>query len=375
MERPIAIVLAGSVGAVLTVVFVWCLMVEWGLIGAAYGFLLGNMAGAVGRWVAFLAVVPRRGLKPDLEADPLAIDPVFDPAPVRRMFQQLSQGPDDRGWAIAPLAEGTQAIVYAVRLQDRQPIWRTYDTLAIKFYRPEAALNVEMVIAQFESLFRLHAAFDSPTLNGWKISIPKPLCICRAPLALMMTAVPGRNLNLCLETGDNVTPEVLDSVSRAVVAAMETYWSGGQLHGDLALQNILCDVLARDLSFVDAGTPESCIVCNDITKRWHPAVYDLAHILADVGLDVNSGLRNPSARLRKEIFIASVLRAFLETIGPLEEKKKLLGEIQDCARLHVQAFKSTRWLWRALRKQIGIHRIGAILGRVKAEVDPFYPAN
>jgi O-antigen/teichoic acid export membrane protein len=68
MERPQAIVWASSVGAVLTVVLVWCLMIEWGLLGAAYGFLAGNAAGSVGRWVAFLTLVPRRGPHPAAES-------------------------------------------------------------------------------------------------------------------------------------------------------------------------------------------------------------------------------------------------------------------------------------------------------------------
>jgi len=59
MERPRAIVWAGSIGALLTTVLVWRLMAEWGLLGAAYGVLVGNIAGSVGRWAAFLALVPR----------------------------------------------------------------------------------------------------------------------------------------------------------------------------------------------------------------------------------------------------------------------------------------------------------------------------
>jgi O-antigen/teichoic acid export membrane protein len=70
MERPQAIVWASSGGAVLTVVLVWCLMIDWGLSGAAYGFLAGNAAGAVGRWVALLTLVPRRGPHLGREADP-----------------------------------------------------------------------------------------------------------------------------------------------------------------------------------------------------------------------------------------------------------------------------------------------------------------
>jgi O-antigen/teichoic acid export membrane protein len=70
MERPQATVWAGSVGAVLTVVLVWCLTIEWDLFGAACGFLAGHVAGTLGRWAAFLALVPRCGPQPDPEAVP-----------------------------------------------------------------------------------------------------------------------------------------------------------------------------------------------------------------------------------------------------------------------------------------------------------------
>ena len=69
IERPQPIVWAGSVGAVITIVLVWSLMIRWGLLGAAFGFLAGYVAGTVGRWVAFLMLVPRRDPQPEPEAD------------------------------------------------------------------------------------------------------------------------------------------------------------------------------------------------------------------------------------------------------------------------------------------------------------------
>lgn len=59
MERPVAIVAVAAAGAVLTVVLVWPLMMKWGLLGAAYGVLGGNLFGSVGRWVAFFLLLPK----------------------------------------------------------------------------------------------------------------------------------------------------------------------------------------------------------------------------------------------------------------------------------------------------------------------------
>jgi len=56
----------GAFGGILTVALVWCLVPRWGLLGAACGFLAGTAIRAAGRWIAFLALVPRHGP----EADP-----------------------------------------------------------------------------------------------------------------------------------------------------------------------------------------------------------------------------------------------------------------------------------------------------------------
>jgi O-antigen/teichoic acid export membrane protein len=58
MGRPQAVLWASGAGTVLTVVLGW-LMLDWGPTGAAYAYLAGSLAGAVGRWIAFLAIVPR----------------------------------------------------------------------------------------------------------------------------------------------------------------------------------------------------------------------------------------------------------------------------------------------------------------------------
>jgi O-antigen/teichoic acid export membrane protein len=59
IERPRANFWAGLFAAIVTVSLVWWLVVGWSLLGAAYGVLAGNVAGAVGRWVALLALAPR----------------------------------------------------------------------------------------------------------------------------------------------------------------------------------------------------------------------------------------------------------------------------------------------------------------------------
>ena len=57
-ERARAVAGVTTVTAVLNLVLVWWLMTHWGLLGAAYGFLIAEVVGSLGRWIVFLALVP-----------------------------------------------------------------------------------------------------------------------------------------------------------------------------------------------------------------------------------------------------------------------------------------------------------------------------
>ncbi len=59
IKRPDVIFKIGLVVVILSAVLVPCLVLISGLPGAAYGFLVGNIVGTLGRWLAFEALVPR----------------------------------------------------------------------------------------------------------------------------------------------------------------------------------------------------------------------------------------------------------------------------------------------------------------------------
>jgi O-antigen/teichoic acid export membrane protein len=61
IHRPRVVFKIGLLSVLLCIVLVPCLVAGWGVTGAACGFLAGNTAGTVGRWLAFLALVPRQG--------------------------------------------------------------------------------------------------------------------------------------------------------------------------------------------------------------------------------------------------------------------------------------------------------------------------
>lgn len=361
MQRPRAIMWASVIGAVITVVLVWYLMMGWGLLGAAYGLLIGNLAGTIGRWVAFLAVVPKSSEVPQ---------------PVFRVLKQLTQIPDENNWDISRLDEGTHAHVYIVQTKDHRPVWKAHDSLVVKLFKSEAALSVEMAHAQAEALARLHENLDGRTVNSWTVSVPRPLYVCQTPLALVMTKVDGRNLNSWAATGEHIAPELWAEIASATICTVEKCWARNQVHGDLALQNILCNVEGKQLSFIDAGTLESCSICNDGATVWPPDVRDLAHLLSDVATDVKQSLGNKGARLHRQAFAETALRTYLERSGAPAEKAKLLADVEACVRAHLHEILMPSWssqgVWRTYVRFVANRRMNRIMETTRNKLGSAY---
>lgn len=266
-----------------------------------------------------------------------------------------------------------QAEIYAVQSQDRQLIRHRHQSVAVKLYRRERAPHAALVQAEFESLSRLHAALSGRAIHGWSIHTPAPLYICESPLALVMTVVPGTPLSSLLLTSDNILPEVLEAAARAVLGAMQTFWSMGRLHGDVSLDNILCDIVSKDLSFIDLGGPVRSFYRSDyITrrwKRWYPASHDLAYMLFDATVRGQRTFVQPGFDSQQQMFAENVLRAFIETVHPCEERKRLLDEIRACAQAHLKNLDlslSPRGLWHVLLRYRASRHIDRLLARVRA---------
>jgi serine/threonine protein kinase len=298
--------------------------------------------------------------------------PQSSSASVTRILEQFTQDENGRGWIIEQLGEGVQAEIYAVQSQDRQLIRHRHQSVAVKLYRPERATHAALARAEFESLSRLHAALSGRTIHGWSIQTPAPLYVCESPLALVMTVVPGTSLSSLLLTGDDITPEVLESAARAVLGAMQTFWSMGQLHGDVSLDNILCDVVNKDLSFIDLGGPVRSFHRSDyITRRWrrwYPASHDLAYMLFDTVVRGQRTFGQPGFDRLQQMFTENVLRAFVGTMHLCEEKKRLLDEIRACSKAHLKNLDlslSPRGMWHVLLRYRASRDIDRLLARVR----------
>jgi O-antigen/teichoic acid export membrane protein/tRNA A-37 threonylcarbamoyl transferase component Bud32 len=370
IERPRAIFWTALLATAVTVSLVCWLVLTWGLVGAACGILAGNVVRSATRWIAFLSLVPRTGARANSGTTGAALVP----AGVLSVLGQLVSDRKPNDWTVEQLAEGVEANIYRVRCRDRHlPLWQTYRSVAIKLYKPWLSPDIKQVRRQFESLSQLHATLDGSTFNGWKISIPAPLHICESPLALVTSMVPGQRLATALECG-SLPSDVSRSLPHAIVATMNRLWSKRLFHGDLTLDNILCDVEARRLSFVDAGTRRACSFGDDFSSAWDPPSHDLVHMLYDTAVSGLSTIVSPVACFRKRMFTEAVVRAFVETIGSRERRLSQLEEIRACARLHLMALGRISWsprdLYQILQRKIGLLRLEKTIGRLQADVGP-----
>jgi hypothetical protein len=353
-KRPRAIVTIGTVEAVLTVFFVWALMKQWGLLGAACGSLSGAAIAGILRWVAFRIRIPK-GRKPAL---------------VIHALQDFTQCADTSRWKITRLGHGLHAETILIQSNGR-PIWRNNFSLVTKFYKPLKGVTFQMVQAEFDSLLNLHRIMDGREINGWTVSVPRPLYIHKSPLALTMTEVPGRHIDYYASKNDIVTSQNLRAAARAFATTMQQCWSSGAHHGDLGVHNVLFDIEGKKISFIDPGTSASCPVCNGSNKPQSLQASDLAHVLYDLSIDVMDMIGSRTMRMHRQAFIESVFHTIIENIDSPEEKRLLLDKIWIAAQQHVSICLKPSWslkgMWHGFVNQIMTQRISSILERVMSK--------
>jgi hypothetical protein len=107
----------------------------------------------------------------------------------------------------------------------------------------------------------------------------------------------------------------------------------------------------------------------------HPAVHDLAHVLSDVSTAVKESLQKGGHK-RKRMLAESLVWYFVAALGSGEEKRKILDELHECARehveIHVEMIKQSgklRRLWPTLKRQIAYRVMDGIIDRVCRKLD------
>lgn len=285
-------------------------------------------------------------------------------------LRDIARGSDSGSWLVHRLAAGKQAKLFTVRAPGARPVWEGHSEVVVKLYYSDLPRDRAALEDGFQSLHQLHALLDGTTVRGWHVRCPLPLLRCERPLAVVMTAVPGRTINSCLASRRRPSADVLESLAHASVDALERYWAGDlRPYGDPNLKNILFDEETRTLSLVDPGLPEEIYRCDDAPNRWYPASRDLAFLIYWTAVTVKSSLGRPGFQRRREQFAASMLRSAVCRQGSRAQQESFLDEIEACIRVHLRRIPvsySPAGLWRRFVKAAATRTIRAILQEQKA---------
>src|SRR5262249_35211600 len=72
MEHPREIFQADVLSAALAVALIWLFVGEWGLLGAAYASLIGNLVRSTGHWIGFWILATSHGMRSTQRPRPFA---------------------------------------------------------------------------------------------------------------------------------------------------------------------------------------------------------------------------------------------------------------------------------------------------------------
>lgn len=335
------------------IVLVWLLAAEWGVLGAAYGVLLGYVFRSVVRWAVFVPM-----------SRTAACDVIIreSTAPVDRLLQRLACGAD-RWRATALVLDGSQGHVFAAARENGRSVTQPVADLVVKIYRIGRGIDAAEMKRQYETVGFLRARLHGRTFHGWTMLMPAPVLLSEVPRALVMTRVPGTTLARAL-TEPGLTARLdLETAAAAVADAMIEVWCSGQWHGDLTIENILCDRSARTLSFVDGGGKAECGKFQQNGVVWPAAVHDLAHLIVHEGETLATTWMSRRARRGRKRFIEGVLNRVIKR-GPQQTRSEFLASVDRCVRAHLQqveTFRGPYGLWRSLKARIALARSRQLL--------------
>lgn len=341
---------------IVMIAVVWPLAHYAGVHGAAYGVLLGCLFRTFMRWTVF--VVLSKGATRDMRARESR-------EPLDCLLPRLACG--SGAWQATPLdLDGCQGRVFTARYVGGSPAQPSSE-LVIKLYRPDHEIDVVEISYQYQAVRYLRARLHGRTLHGWTMTMPAPVLLSQTPPALVMTRVPGRTLARWLKDPRFASPPVLDSAAAAVAESMMALWSAGLAHGDLTIENILCDWQARTLSFVDGGAKTECIGYAESGDAWRPAVHDLAHLIAHEGETLaTAGLSGRNGLRRR--FIEGVMRRVLMS-EPHDQRRRFLDDVAICVRAHIRDAEplfGPYGLWRAAKNRIALARTRQMIAAIDA---------
>jgi len=276
---------------------------------------------------------------------------------------------EDIKYTVEILSKGKQAILYSVRIYDKHCSHKKYTDLVVKLYNSSSS-SIDVAEEERECLTIINRCLNGVVISGWEVHSPKVLFLCKCPLALVLTRVPGIQLEQYLVLSQAVTTECIESLAYVIVSALRMYWAAGaRMYGDIGLENILCDLETQSISFLDPGKPNASFMCKNVPKNIHPASWDLACLLFQISVaNIWLSIINNTAAKRCNRFIEKAIQIYIEEAQLAGHVDSLLSDIKVCTQVHIGKI-STSWspigLWRMYKKYKLSTNVEAILSRLR----------
>ncbi|WDR01729.1 lipopolysaccharide biosynthesis protein [Devosia algicola] len=352
LERSKEIFNVAVFATLITLVLAVVLTFTWGLVGAATGYLAGNLLNTAGRWVVF-----HRALRVSTSSENDIT------ASINAIIADFEADGASASTMVTKIGAGDHATAFMVSSSDGTPVWQSRDRIVVKLFNSDGNTGQTEAQVQFTAMAELHKSFGPMDNSGWTVEAAQPLKLCQQPPAIVMEKVGGAHFDRCDWHG-----EPLRQAAGALVNALSPNWKSGRAHGDFGLQNVLFDLCEQRMGLIDPGTYLSCPSCHLPTGRPMAAALDMGHLLADLARDQVHRRGGSTERSLRQAFVINFLKAGIASAGARHEQAILMAAVKSSAIAHMEELvrraNGVKWLWLRAVLPIKCALISTVLAKV-----------
>ena len=158
-------------------------------------------------------------------------------------------------------------------------------------------------------------------------------------------------MDTLLSCTDKNTQIVLSMLHNPIASSLQKYWSEHfRIIGDLNYNNMLCDLPAKTLIFVDPGVADPSISWKGTSKGFFPASHDLGYLLFEVcATNPKIELFSRDRARRRSLFVKQVIHCYMHRFIEEPHFDRFLNELYECSKLHATRIElpwGFRGVWR-----------------------------
>lgn len=269
---------------------------------------------------------------------------------ISSLLLQYDQNVPPDKWVILPFKNGTQAKIFLAYIPQMDPEEELRSKLVIKLFNTKKENLKETLKEEYESLSLLGNSFQHFNVNGWNISVPRPLLLTDNPSALIMSYVQGISLEKLLLHWDQNKRFDISALHNPIISSLQRYWTDhNRIYGDLNCSNILCAIQSKNIFFVDPGAPNPSYNLKFTSKVFFPASHDLGYWLFEVcATNTKIQIFSPDKARRRGSFVKQLIHCYMHYFVQEPRIEPFLDELNECAKFHVSRIKSSwglRGVW------------------------------